>query len=130
MRPGSAARRNPGSVVSIHAPVKGATSIADGAGLMRNGFNPRTREGCDCGGVDLPRSLDSFNPRTREGCDFDNPYTFKINFVSIHAPVKGATELGDYGFAAQFVSIHAPVKGATSAAQKINALNQFQSTHP
>ena len=56
--------------ISIHAPVKGATS----QGCSRNGlstyFNPRTREGCD----HLParysyQATPDFNPRTREGCD-------------------------------------------------------------
>ena len=33
--------------------------------------------------------------------------------VSIHAPVKGATDLSRSGSASGAVSIHAPVKGAT-----------------
>jgi len=33
-----------------------------------------------------------FNPRTREGCDEDGlEVTFHDSFISIHAPVKGAT---------------------------------------
>ena len=57
-------------------------------------FNPRTREGCD-------RFVDErglafvvdFNPRTREGCD-DVRERPQVAFlvISIHAPVKGATE--------------------------------------
>ena len=75
--------------VSIHAPVWGATIFWD-AVIYTNGFNPRTRVGCDdavikpltlvefqsthpCG-VRLPAlrlcsSISSFNPRTRVGCD-------------------------------------------------------------
>ena len=35
----------------------------------------------------------NFNPRTREGCDFDVPDNMLVLFfISIHAPVKGATE--------------------------------------
>ena len=34
----------------------------------------------------------SFNPRTREGCDHAARSEPKNFFVSIHAPVKGATD--------------------------------------
>jgi len=55
--------------VSIHAPLRGATS--DGAGLMyaANGFNPRTPAGCD---GHLERHVQDGG-------------------VSIHAPLRGAT---------------------------------------
>jgi len=33
------------------------------------GFNPRTREGCDCKDERILRKGSGFNPRTREGCD-------------------------------------------------------------
>ena len=55
--------------VSIHAPVKGATRGGGLRNLDAEGFNPRTREGCDFV-ADIARpSTKSFNPRTREGCD-------------------------------------------------------------
>ena len=59
-----------------------------------------------------------FNPRTREGCDFENVdgYNDVGTFISIHAPVKGAT--GDSSSDDNdddAISIHAPVKGATTA---------------
>ena len=56
--------------ISIHAPVKGATSCAGSRAELYNNFNPRTREGCD--GSITNRSVlgnTDFNPRTREGCD-------------------------------------------------------------
>ena len=55
--------------VSIHAPAWGATAAHGSRQCRRNGFNPRTRVGCD---VDFRRRgsyLKSFNPRTRVGCD-------------------------------------------------------------
>ena len=54
--------------VSIHAPVKDATSIPS-AGPEAACFNPRAREGRDCAlsGVGSARSC--FNPRAREGRD-------------------------------------------------------------
>ena len=57
-------------IISIHAPVKGATLCQLVAVTRCNDFNPRTREGCDVQTV------------TRR--------IAKIP-ISIHAPVKGAT---------------------------------------
>ena len=79
-------------MISIHAPVKGATVI----------------------NAKWPAAVFNFNPRTREGCDLGQ---FVLDFarilISIHAPVKGATVIRcciDQRFR---ISIHAPVKGAT-----------------
>ncbi|WP_415623690.1 hypothetical protein, partial [Megasphaera elsdenii] len=57
----------------------------------------------------------NFNPRTREGCDEDDEDAdCRHDDISIHAPVKGATD-GLAGTVDDFrISIHAPVKGATS----------------
>ena len=58
--------------VSIHAPVKGATWIAEKFGNPYwNGFNPRAREGRD---------------------DYTGTIIINSPSVSIHAPVKGATK--------------------------------------
>ena len=78
-------------IVSIHAPVKGATE------LFLKSF------------IILP----CFNPRTREGCDLDRMATGEEIIVSIHAPVKGATCFRCVICCHKPVSIHAPVKGAT-----------------
>ena len=108
-------RQMGGTVISIHAPVKGATSHWTHRAGSYGNFNPRTREGCD-GRENRPQEkrLGHFNPRTRKGCDqprppllprsaYFNPRTreacdfdfllIEINFrrISIHAPVKGAT---------------------------------------
>ena len=57
-------------VVSIHAPARGATwfGVDDLFGL--DGFNPRTRTGCDQYKRFAVVYVNSFNPRTRTGCDF------------------------------------------------------------
>ena len=50
-----------------------------------------------------------FNPRTREGCDRDDAGTMALEAeISIHAPVKGATEpaLASVRQKAQFQSTH------------------------
>jgi len=72
-----------------------------------------------------------FNPRTREGCDFGSPYIGLSPRVSIHAPVKGATQkvLQDV-LEGKPVSIHAPVKGATYNRLVELIEDEFQSTHP
>ena len=79
--------------ISIHAPVKGATTI----------------------GIIHIYAIADFNPRTREGCDNVLLIVIKHLFViSIHAPVKGAT-VNDFHHLlfVLLISIHAPVKGAT-----------------
>ncbi len=57
-------------MISIHAPVKGATREPPDGGIPSQDFNPRTREGCDFG---------------------ESYYYISYNGISIHAPVKGAT---------------------------------------
>ncbi len=78
--------------ISIHAPVKGATSHERVYSHHKRDFNPRTREGCDKPFQGFFPCQWYFNPRTREGCD---PYGADILkcylSISIHAPVKGAT---------------------------------------
>ena len=55
-----------------------------------------------------------------------------IDAISIHAPVKGATdEKATLGCLDAVISIHAPVKGATfTAAAGVHPNQKFQSTHP
>ena len=77
------------------------------------GFNPRPREGGDADILDTELAREGFNPRPREGGD---PFWYNstnLSFVSIHAPVKGATLERQGYITGTAVSIHAPVKGAT-----------------
>ena len=50
--------------------------------------------------------------------------------VSIHAPVKGATNPEQMREQVKRVSIHAPVKGATSMLAGCCVIKKFQSTRP
>ena len=50
--------------------------------------------------------------------------------VSIHAPVKGATDPLLDKLKLEEVSIHAPVKGATKILAAVNRKTVFQSTPP
>ena len=75
--------------VSIHAPVWGAT---------------RHCQQNICGHC--------FNPRTRVGCDIAHPLqAIETMFQSTHP--CGVRQLGDNEFVTRWVSIHAPVWGAT-----------------
>jgi len=56
--------------ISIHAPVKGATLLLRDSSKGHKDFNPRTREGCDSKRILKIALQQHFNPRTREGCDF------------------------------------------------------------
>jgi len=58
----------------------------------------------------------SFNPRARDGRDCAIVQCHRLNDVSIHAPVMGATDAQIKEIIAYFVSIHAPVMGATRTA--------------
>ena len=97
------------TIISIHAPVKGAT-------------HPQAS----------PHSFPAhFNPRSRERSDSAIMGTAKTSDISIHAPVKGATCDAHSHACSDSISIHAPVKGAT-ALKQAEVLTDliFQSTLP
>ena len=60
-----------GIEISIHAPVKGATSFPRQSEIPKQHFNPRSREGSDPSTLSLSAA----------------------ECISIHAPVKGATHV-------------------------------------
>ena len=63
------------------------------------------------------RLLRCFNPRAREGRDAGDIYTYgDRNYVSIHAPARGATVVRPTSEPGRLVSIHAPARGATTTA--------------
>ena len=79
------------SLISIHAPAKGAT--IDASIIKAVFFN--------------------FNPRSREGSDSTDLNTITTPGISIHAPAKGATANMSINTSYLYISIHAPAKGAT-----------------
>ena len=124
-------------IVSIHAPVKGATQLRP-----HRRRDSRVSIHAPVKGATYAYRCDNdqgygFNPRPREGGDMrDKPVFCYVSRVSIHAPVKGATSVKRRGQEASDsfnprpreggdtrsheairdgwrVSIHAPVKGAT-----------------
>jgi len=94
-------------------------------------FNPRTRAGCDLNlffAQILPASFQSTHPcgvRPRAVAEPVFPH-----LVSIHAPVRGATDLDNHLSSSKLVSIHAPVRGATFFSRFGSICSGFQSTHP
>ena len=95
--------------VSIHAPAWGATCPQDAHSPQQEGFNPRTRVGCD----------------SRATGNFRRSWTFQSTHPRGVRPVHGSGRLDD-----GFVSIHAPAWGATPAPPTWYRQTSFQSTHP
>ena len=79
------------SMVSIHAPTKGATGLLPGWRGISPGFNPRSHEGSDLSCLSTSLTLFCFNPRSHEGSDAHRQPSHLFPPVSIHAPTKGAT---------------------------------------
>ena len=77
-------------MVSIHAPVKGATYNPTTKETMLNVSIHAPVKGATVLGAGCVKSQ-SFNSRTRKGCDIPSGITMPTTPVSIHAPVKGAT---------------------------------------
>ena len=102
------------TVISIHAPAKGATMIGgesdSGTGISIHA----PAKGATCG----PRKWSAmrwyFNPRSREGSDQTDKQTEPTARISIHAPAKGATSMAPDTRRRLVISIHAPAKGATA----------------
>ena len=102
--------------ISIHAPVLGATQVAD---VRRSSVAEfQSTHPCWVRHRCFRRQIDDliyFNPRTRAGCDIHTgSNTTSRARISIHAPVLGATcgliQSKQYR---EYISIHAPVLGAT-----------------
>ena len=71
-------------IISIHAPVKGATNKLLQQWQERDYFNSRSREGSDQGFNSLAFTGEYFNSRSREGSDqrFTAAESFQQNFNS------------------------------------------------
>ena len=102
--------------------------------------------------MQVPETLSGFNPRTHTGCDGAIVQKYFTNWVSIHAPTRGATAMcliQNFSYTVSIhaptrgatsfreivirmdvVSIHAPTRGATKRVRSNSAGKVFQSTHP
>ena len=99
--------------ISIHAPARGATFE------LRTGDDPLIFQSPHPHGerpayAVLCRDSPDFNPRSPRG---ERPQfradLVKLIAISIHAPVRGATNVDPQRFMDFYISIHAPVRGAT-----------------
>ena len=116
-------------LVSIHAPTRGATIAFLSFLLSYSCFNPRTHEGCDFPTTPEPTSTPCFNPRTHEGCDIC--IMFKRNRINRFNPrTHEGCDLrnGTKRYVLDFVSIHAPTRGATAYSAKYRILI-YKSSH-
>ena len=57
--------------------------------------------------------LEHFNPRSHEGSDEEAAPADAVVTISIHAPTRGATPVGELMVFIDRISIHAPTRGAT-----------------
>ena len=104
--------------VSIHAPVRGATSSRRDLAVVCDSFNPRARTGRDAAALLLAAlaSRVSIHAPVRGATRSARCGQCIASDVSIHAPVRGATRVASAVATGQrVVSIHAPVRGATRA---------------
>ncbi len=120
--------------VSIHAPARGATHD-DGHNQRRElCFNPRARAGRDAGSRWLSTQMTKIgyafqSTRPRGARLTTTATTSAVNYVSIHAPARGATAKHGCTIAVDqsTVSIHAPARGATRirASRAIGSMQCF-----
>ena len=116
-------------IVSIHAPVWGATTAAENAGATMDVsiHAPVWGATSRLNGENLKAKFQSTHPCGVRRKALKDEAEAK---VSIHAPVWGATIHNHYQPPNTPVSIHAPVWGATILACILITLKKFQSTHP
>ena len=101
------------NLISIHAPARGATSMAAMGTTLGNGFQSTLPRGERLVKPCCLKYPFNFNPRSREGSDED--VTTKVDSleISIHAPARGATSTYQHTHYSTRISIHAPARGAT-----------------
>ena len=106
-----------------------ATTLDVSAGKFD--FNPRTREGCDDYCRKESKWLIQFQSTHPRRVRLDLKFSSKSQeFISIHAPAKGATKKQVDKHNSVIISIHAPAKGATTFPHVFGSSTLFQSTHP
>ena len=102
------------SIISIHAPARGATLPPYITVYIWKHFNPRSREGSDLPLFQNTYKHTHFNPRSREGSDFFCSFSFLLSLSFQSTLPRGERQPGSaleqyvYG-----ISIHAPARGAT-----------------
>ena len=75
-------------------------------------------------------TVGDFNPRSREGSDRSDKKERLVSDISIHAPMKGATEHDISVTSVPLISIRTPTKGATIKSLNSKYSSSFQSSPP
>ena len=103
------------TVISIHAPAKGATGRIPHKNAIKTNFNPRSREGSDTRSMADRNTMLNFNPRSREGSDLI-VYSLKLPLPLFQStlPRRERRSKSQILSISAFISIHAPAKGATT----------------
>ena len=105
-------------IVSIHAPIQGATRTARSS-YRRKWFQSTHPYRVRQEQPEVPTDENGFNPRTHTGCDQQEEQVQAQIKVSIHAPIQGATLHLSVVAHHLCVSIHAPIQGATRYATHV-----------
>ena len=119
------------SVVSIHAPARGATYGGASFDLGLNGFNSRSREGSDLNCKIFAKVFLEFQftlprgERLRLHVFYRHVYKFQFTLPRGERPT-----LCHLGVHSEYVSIHAPARGATASTSTKVASSKFQFTLP
>ena len=117
-------------LISIHAPVKGATT--------QNRKNRKSQsisihapvKGATRVQTRTPRQIRHFNPRSREGSDRpQTPLRYARHYFNPRSH-EGSDAADDYGHFDRPISIHASAKGAPSNIPNTRPASVFQSTLP
>ena len=119
-------------VISIHAPVRGATQSSDNRGGESAIFQSTHPQGVRPSFSFLLYIAIYFNPRTRKGCDrglfLEKSVVHKI---SIHAPARGATRSHLYRRRRTLYFNPRTREGCDGITLfMLSPLARFQSTHP
>ena len=100
--------------ISIHAPARGATRSLFRIAKAGSYFNPRSREGSDVNPLPRRGASIRFQSTLPRGERQESTGRFPApEFISIHAPARGATQCDAIYVLLNYISIHAPARGAT-----------------
>ena len=116
-----------GRQISIHAPPRGATGLrwtVSAACLFQ--FTPLREGRQSVSLLSITIKTFQFTP-LREGRPYRNYATQEVNLISIHAPPRGATPQEFSMRRAALISIHAPPRGATPTSRLRSIAAHFNS---
>ena len=128
------------TLISIHAPTRGATILCNHRGLVFGfqstlpreerhatasgrcaymNFNPRSHERSDITGVSFMFQMYYFNPRSHERSDMEPAELMLIRYLFQSTLPREERQVPESGtWQTSEISIHAPTRGATSTSNK------------